>query len=176
MTGVRLRRRLAGASLLLASLAPVAGKAQAAPLDSLLGADEAGLQAALPQAHKLAKPRLGPRGLRGQWAVPGTVLAGLPFEAVFFFRNKQVQRIEQLWSASGTACGGQARFDTLSQALQSRFGSPVLASASDGGELQLSAAWTQQASEVVAHFSKGTTHCALRVVYQAREAKDASEL
>ncbi len=108
---------------------------------------------------------------------PTTVLAGLPFEAVFFFRNKQLQRIEQVWSASSAACSEQNTFTPLNQALQRRFGAnPVLANGFEAGEQQLSAAWTQDASEVVAHFSRSAARCSLRVVYQAREAKDASEL
>lgn len=177
MPEFRLRPLVQLASALLVCAAPLTSWAQAPALDGLLGTDEAGLLAAVPQAQRLSKPRLGPRGLRGQWVASPSVLAGLPFEAVFFFRNKQLQRVEQLWSATGAACGEQNSFTPLNLALQSRFGAnPVLASGGEGGEQQVSAAWTQEASEVVAHYSRSAARCTLRVVYQAREAKDASEL
>ena len=152
--------------------------AQTPPLDSLLGGDEVQLQASFPSAQRLGKPRPGPRGLRGQWTVPSAPLAGLPFEATFFFKNKQVQRIEQTWAASGTACEERNSFTPLSQNLQARYGtSPVLAGGNgDSGEQQLSAAWTRDELEVVAHFAKSAARCSLRVVYQARVTKDASEL
>ena len=152
--------------------------AQTPPLDSLLGADEAQLQTAFPNAQRLGKPRPGPRGLRGQWAVPSTALAGMPFEATFFFKNKQVQRIEQAWNAAGSACEEDRAFTPLSRNLQARYGSqPVLASGSgEGGEQLLSAVWTRDDLEVVAHFARTAARCTVRVVYQSRVTKDASEL
>lgn len=166
-------------SALLTALLLVTLQSQAQPaLDGrLLGITESELQATFDAVHRLRKPALGPHGLRGLWALPNTSVSGLPFETVFYLKDKRVARIEQHWTSTEPRCSHQTAFADLVSDMESKYGTGLAAGNTVADEtMRRSAAWEAGEFDVRAYLSQAPEQCMIRVVYEAHVAKDASEL
>jgi hypothetical protein len=153
-----------------------------------VGMTEAALQTAYPALKKVARPNLGPQGLRGLWMLPhdaAPTLSPLRFDTVFFFRNHLLLRVEQAWvapnmtSATPAApnCRAQAGFENFVSLLRPQHGDPLMATdAAPPGSISQSATWVADGTDVVASVLASDTRCQLRVVYKPQITKDASEL
>lgn len=163
-------------ALLFAALCGSAG-AQTRLDETLLHLSEAELQARLPELRRVAKPVVGPRGLRGTWIAPGASLQGLALETTFYVRAKSVQRIEQRWTSRAAGdCTPQLE-QSLTSDLDTRWG-PSVSSTEDTGtpEWQRATLWTQGDAEARLLFSQTGGQCAVMLVYAPFLPKDASAL
>jgi hypothetical protein len=149
----------------LAQAQPVAGAGQ-------LGLSLAALQAAYPSLQRLPHPVVAPRGLRGQWRLTDTLLAGLPFETTFFFSGQRVLRIEQVHVDDAQACAPQQAFAAVVNATGLGYG----AGSSGFGPTGVDAFGTSGAADVSAHLRMTGAGCAIRVVYKPTVLKDGSTL
>jgi len=142
---------------------------------SLLGIDEAGLQQLLPTIRKTAKPAPGPRGVRGLWTLPNDMLAGMPFETIFFFRSHKLERIEQRRLVPLGQCSQQ--FDYLTSALEMRLGAAVRSSETGtSAPANRSAAWSLEAFRTAAFQMPSGSACTLMLVQEPLDSRDASSL
>jgi hypothetical protein len=148
-----------------------------AQLGALLGADEAAVQQAYPDLRKTARPLPGPRGTRGLWSLSDTVVAGMTFETVFYFKARRLERIEQRKLVAPSECGRQ--FDLLTTALEARLGTAVRSSESQGSASR-SAAWGLDTYRVAAYQTNTQTQaagsCTVMLTHEPLSAKDAAEL
>ena len=162
---VALSALLAVASAHAALAQPVAGPAQ-------LGMTLAELQSAYPSLQRLARPVVAPRGLRGQWRLTDTVVAGLPFETIFFFQGPRVQRIEQVRAEEAQPCAPQDEFAAVVNATGLGFGGGQGGFGASG----MDAFGTAGGADVSAHLQISGGSCAIRVVYKPTVLKDGSAL
>ncbi|MBT2322740.1 hypothetical protein J7E62_10325 [Variovorax paradoxus] len=164
-------RALAAAAVLLAAAA--ASQAQALPPGVHLGMTAEALQAALPGLERVPRPQRLAGGLAGSWRAAPVTVSGLSFEPVFYFGGGQLRRVE--WAAAAQAepdLGASAFADIVAWG-RGAFG-PELASSDPGSDY---AAWVQGDTDIYAQHQKSDPHRAsVRVVYKARQLKDAGEL
>jgi hypothetical protein len=166
-------------SIVLCIVTLLSQSASADPLfdGSMLGRSEAKLRATFPNLRLAGKPARGPHGLRGQWLLTDTPLLGLPFETTFFMKNKQVQRIEQLWRSNENECSKRTSFSEIISGMELKFGNDQISGDfTENGVSHQSAVWMTNQIEVTVHYSASASQCAARVVYQSQRVKDASEL
>jgi len=164
----RLRALLAAATLASA----VCAWADPGAVDgAVLGLDESALPQRFADAYRLARPLLGPHGLRGAWQLPATLRAGLPFDTIFYLRGRQVQRIEQRWLATGSSCG--EHYASLSASLDAQFG-PHTGAVPEVA--QTSTTWASAEYSVAALQTQVGGRCALLVLFEPRLDRDASAL
>lgn len=159
--------------LLLGSFFASIASAQGLPAGVRLGMSAYELQSALPGLERVARPQRLAGGLAGNWRAAPTQMAGLYFEPVYFFAGGQLRRVE--WSASAAAepDQGAAAFESLVAWGRASFG-PELGSRDPGSAY---AAWVQGDWDVYVQRSSGDGRPAgLRLVYKARQLKDASQL
>lgn len=162
------------ATLLLCGL-PV--QAQPAVDAGLLGMDETALKQVFPDVHRLTRPVLGPRRIRGNWRLEHTPLANLSLDTTFFFRNRQLVRIEQQTVLSQAICPTSMSDEAWFAGLQARYGTGLTANNTDaGGQRQQSTIWVAQGADVSLYLTQQTEQCGVLVVYQPHTEKDASEL
>lgn len=162
---------------LAAALLPWMCLAQSPVGAHLLGLTEPELQALLPEAQHLRKPVVGPRGLRGLWEVPGVALHGAPFATTLYFRDRRMQRIEQLWTSQAETCDGQPLFAKLSTEMNLHYGLGMASNtAGDADDAPQSTVWTTDDVQMVAYYSPAPHPCTIRLVTQPLQRKDASEL
>ena len=140
----------------------------AASLDMTL----AELQAAYPTLQRMARPVIAPHGLRGQWRLAETQVAGLPFETTFFFQGARVQRIEQLRSDLPGPCAPEGEFAAVVRATGLQDGAGGMGLAPQG----LDAFGTVGDADVSAHLQASAGACAIRIVYKPTVLRDASTL
>ncbi|MDM0069548.1 hypothetical protein [Variovorax sp. J31P207] len=162
-------RALAAVTLLSAAQA---GSAQALPPGVRLGMSADELQAALPSAERVQRPQRLAGGLAGAWRAAPTQLAGLSFEPVFFFAGGQLRRVEWVAATAAAPDLGAAAFAEIVAWGRQSFG-PELGSNDPGSA---SAAWVQGDCDVYAQRISDPHHASVRLVYKARQLKDASEL
>jgi len=146
--------------------------AQALPPGVRLGMSAEELQAALPGAEHVQRPQRLAGGLAGTWRAAPAQVAGLSFEPVFFFAGGQLRRVE--WVAATAAApdlGAEAFAEIVAWGRQS-FG-PELGSNDPGSAY---AAWVQGDCDVYVQRISDPRHASVRLVYKARQLKDASEL
>ncbi len=125
--------------------------------------------------RKNAKPAPGPRGVRGLWTLPNDVLAGMPFETIFFFRSHKLERIEQRRLVPLGQCNQQ--FDYLTSALETRLGVAVRSSETGAdGPSNRSAAWSLEAFRTAAFQILSGGACTLMLVQEPLDSRDASSL
>jgi hypothetical protein len=162
------------AILLLCGL-PV--QAQATVDGGLLGMDETALKQLFPDMRRLTKPVLGPRHMRGNWRLEHTPLANLSLNTTFFFRSRQLVRIEQQAVLNQPVCPASMSGEAWFADLQTRYGTGLTANNTDaGGQRQQSTIWVNQAADVALYLTQQTEQCGVLVVYQPHTEKDASEL
>ena len=159
---------LAGAALLISG----AVSAQSLPPGVQLGMSPAELQAALPDAQRVARPQRLAGGLAGTFRGAPTAIAGLDFEPTFYFAGAQLRRVEWAAAADAQPERGAAAFDELVAWGRGRFGNE-LASRDPGNRY---AAWIAGDTDVYAQLVESGRGASVRLVYKARQLRDASEL
>lgn len=161
--------------LLLAALfGPAAGvsQAQALPPGVRLGMTAEDLQAALPRLERVQRPQRLAGGLAGLWHGAPAPVAGLLFEPVYYLGGGQLRRVEWVAAAQAAPDLGAAAFAELVAWGRGQFG-PELASSDPGSAY---AAWVQGDLDVYAQHVNNARGASVRLVYKARQLKDASEL
>jgi len=161
--------------LLLAALLGLAAgvaQAQALPPGVRLGMTAPELQAALPGLERVQRPQRLAGGLAGLWRGAPAPIAGLLFEPVFYLADGQLRRMEWVAAAQVAPDSGAAAFAELVAWGRSRFG-PELASSDPGSAY---AAWTQDDIDVYAQHVHHARSASVRLVYKARQLRDAKEL
>jgi hypothetical protein len=160
--------KLGGALLLLACSA----FAQS-PIDQrLLGMSEQDLLSSMPDARRLAKPILGPRGSRGIFVIDLFDGSDANTEVTLFFRKKQLDRIEKRRRAPFAQC--QGAFTSLVASLAAQYGTAD--GANQAADENGSAAWVQDSFKVMAYRLLGANRCDLLVSIEPHAARDASDL
>jgi hypothetical protein len=160
---------LAGA-LALAASGPLC--AQSLPPGVHLGMSAEELRAVLPDAQRVRRPQRLAGGLAGDWRAAPTVVAGLPFEPTFFFAGSVLRRIEWVASAESLPDRGAEAFAELLAWGRAQFGAET--ASHDPGSAY--AAWVGSDADVYAQHVDEAHRAVLRLVYKARQLKDASEL
>ncbi|MDB5849513.1 MAG: hypothetical protein JWP29_3265 [Rhodoferax sp.] len=155
-------------SMGVGTLAHAEPAADAAPLGMTL----AELQAAYPALQRMAHPVVAPHGLRGQWRLTDTQVAGLAFETTFFFQGQRVQRIEQLRADAAPPCTQQGEFGAVVSATGLQYGAGSAGFAPQG----LDAFGTVGDADVSAHLQASAGSCAIRIIYKPTVLRDASTL
>jgi hypothetical protein len=153
-------------------LAAAAAGAQSLPAGVQLGMSPAELQAALPDAQRVTRPQRLAGGLAGTWRGASTAIAGLNFEPTFYFAGAELRRVEWLAVADALPDHGASAFDALLGWGRGRFGNEL--SSRDPGSRY--AAWVAGDTDVYAQLVDGERGASVRLVYKARQLKDASEL
>lgn len=146
--------------------------AQALPAGVRLGMSADELQAALPGVEHVPRPQRLAGGLAGNWRAGPTRMAGLSFDPVFFFAGDQLRRVEWVAAAGSEPDLGAAAFAEIVAWGRRSFG-PELGSNDPGSA---SAAWVQGDCDIYAQRVGDPRHASVRLVYKARQLKDASEL
>ena len=159
------------AVLLLAS-GLVAAHAQALPPGVQIGMGADALQVALPSVERVARPQRLPGGLSGSWRLASTVLAGLPFEATFYFAAGVLKRVEYVASAQVEPDRGASAFAQLLDWGRAAFGPEV--GARDPGSAY--ASWVSGDTDIYAQHVDDPRRASVRLVYKARLLKDGGEL
>ncbi len=165
-------------ALVLAALALCAAHAQTPWPNVTHGMSEAEVQAALPAAQALRRPVSGPRGLRGLLVMPGTPVAGIPFDTTFFFRDRRLQLVEQLYISTQPGCDAKPAFGALVAQLHGRYGQELTANdtAAGAGGANVTSSWVAGDTDVVASIAESAARCSIRLIYRERVLKDADEL
>lgn len=162
-------RALLAFSLLTAATAL---HAQALPAGVRLGMSTEELRAALPGVERVQRPQRLAGGLAGTWHAAPAKVAGLLFEPVFFFAGGELRRVEWVAPAGTSPDLGAAAFADIVAWGRSNYG-PELSSNDPGSAY---AAWVQGDMDVYAQRTRDSHHASVRLVYKARQVKDASEL
>ena len=152
--------------------AAAAAGAQSLPPGVQLGMSPAELQAALPDAQRVARPQRLAGGLAGTWRGASTAIAGLTFEPTFYFAGTELRRVEWLADAGALPDHGASAFDALLGWGRGRFGNE-LASRDPGSRY---AAWVADDTDVYAQLVEAERGPSVRLVYKTRQLRDASEL
>lgn len=153
-------------------IAMAAAHGQALPSGVRLGMSVEALQAAVPGVERVHRPQRLAGGLAGNWHAAPTTLAGLTFEPVFFFASGELRRVEWVAAAEAQPDLGAATFAELVAWGRSRFG-PELVSNDPGSAY---AAWVDGDTDVYVQRTSDPRHASVRLVYKARQVRDASEL
>jgi hypothetical protein len=121
-----LRSFLPSILLAIAALGVAAvATAQSLPAGVQLGMSPAELQAALPEAQRVARPQRLAGGLAGTWRGASTAIAGLTFEPTFYFAGTELRRVEWLADAGALPDHGASAFDALLGWGRGRFGNEL---------------------------------------------------
>lgn len=166
------RRALVGITLSL-----VAGAACAdSPADErLLGLAEQDVVVAVPDVKKMARPIVGPHGLRGLLTLAQSNTTSLSGELTFYFRKSLLERIEERKRLPEPQCKGA--YATLLASLSTRYGTGIYSDGDNANASQNgSAAWVVDNFKVMAYRLQGTNQCDLLVAIEQREQRDGSEL
>lgn len=146
--------------------------AQALPAGVRFGMSAEELQAVLPGLDRVHRPQRLAGGLAGTWHAVPVKFAGVFFEPVFFFAGGELRRVEWVAAADALPDLGAAAFADIVAWGRSSFG-PELGSTDPGSAY---AAWVRGDTDVYAQRTSDPRHASVRLVYKAREVKDASEL
>lgn len=166
---------LAPGVVLLGMALPAGGEPLLAA--TAFGMTEPQLLSTLPELQRLHRPLPGPGGSRGLWTLPGTTVAQHPFDTVFYFRNHQLQRIEQTWVSSVQPCNARAVFEDVTREVQARYGASVVRGSDTlSAETGDTALWVADDTDLLAIVQDTATRCAVRLVNKPRTLKDDSEL
>lgn len=162
--------RATGAAALL--LCAHAAQAQALPAGVRLGMSADELHAARPGLERVQRPQRLAGGLAGSWRDAPALLAGVRFEPVYFFAGDQLRRVEWTAATESQPDLGAAAFAEIVAWGRGSFG-PELGSIDPGSAY---AAWVQGDFDVYAQRITDPRHASVRLIYKARQVKDASEL
>lgn len=158
-------------------LCGLSAQAQPAVDGGLLGVDESALKQLFPDLNHLARPILGPRHARGNWRLAHTPLANLSLVTTFFFRNRQLTRIEQQAVLGSSSCPVPMPNVAWFAQLQARYGPGLIANTGNGRDLQQqSVVWVVQETDVSLYLTQQAAQCELLLVYQPHVDKDATAL
>lgn len=157
-------------------LTPCLGYTQPAVNEDLLGLTAQALQDAFPSALKRkAKPSKGPHGETGLFFLSQADLAGQRVEATFYFKNRQIQRIEQHWTAADAQC--QQAYATLVHDLEAKYGTGIHSDDQDYTATQnQSSAWVADKFKVMAYKIPLQHRCDLLLAFESHQEIDASNL
>ncbi len=153
-------------------LAVTALHAQALPAGVRFGMSAEELQAAQPGLERVQRPQRLAGGLAGTWHAAPTKLAGVFFEPVFFFAGGELRRVEWVAPTDALPDLGAAAFAEIVAWGRSSYGAEL--GSNDPGSAY--AAWVQGDMDVYAQRTSDPRHASVRLVYKARQLKDASEL
>ncbi len=167
-----LRRLPTVLAIAAACLACATVHAQALPPGVQIGMSADALQAALPTVERVARPQRLPGGLAGSWRLAPTMLAGLPFEATFYFAGSTLRRVEYVAAAQIEPDRGAGAFAQLLEWGRAAFGPEV--GARDPGNAY--ASWVSGDTDVYAQHVDEPRRASVRLVYKARQLKDGGEL
>ncbi|MDB5827625.1 MAG: hypothetical protein JWQ73_1845 [Variovorax sp.] len=173
-TSLRFIFRIAAAALLSTGAFGAAGAAhaQTLPAGVHLGMSADELQGAVPGVVRVARQQRLAGGLAGTWRSAPVAMAGLAFEPVYFFAGAQLRRVEFVAAAQGAPDNGAAAFAELVAWGRGAFGNEL--ASSDPGSAY--AAWVQGDIDIYAQHNVDAHRASVRLVYKARQLKDASEL
>lgn len=147
--------------------------AQTLPAGVRLGMSSEELrQAALPGLEHLSRPQRLAGGLAGTWRAAPSTIGGVRFEPVYFFAGDQLRRVEWTAATDSQPDLGAGAFAEIVAWGRASFG-PELASNDPGSAY---AAWVQGECDVYAQRVSEPHHASVRLVYKARQTRDASEL
>lgn len=146
--------------------------AQALPVGVQIGMTADALQSALPAVERVARPQRLPGGLVGNWRLAPTMLAGLPFEATFYFSGGALKRVEYLAATQAEPDRGASAFAQLLDWGRAAFGPEV--GARDPGSAY--ASWVSGDTDVYAQHVDDPRRASVRLVYKARQLNDGSAL
>ena len=155
-------------SFCLCAAARAQAAVDAAPLGMTLGE----LQAAYPALQRMARPVVAPHGLRGQWRLAETQVAGLSFETTFFIQGQRVQRIEQVRVDAAQPCAQQDEFAAVVKAAGLQYGASSAGLSPQG----MDAFGAVGDADVSAHLQASSAACSIRIVYKPTQLRDASTL
>ena len=166
------RRALFGGALCLAAWTACA----ATPTDErLLGLAEQDVVVALPDVKKLARPAIGPHGLRGLLTLAHSDTTTLSGELTFYFRKSLLERIEERKRLPEPQCKGA--YSTLLASLSTRYGTGIYSDGDNANASQNgSAAWVLDNFKVMAYRMQGVNQCDLLVAIEQLAQRDAAEL
>lgn len=144
---------------------------------SLFSMDESQLRSIYPALQKIAKPKIGARGVRGIWTLPGVTVGGHSFNSIMCARDGKLQRVEHVWSVIANPCLGRAVYDDVVAYLTSQLGK---ADASDdpfqGRIGQRSTVWTVGETYLITYVNELAYQCSVRLVNKPKLLKDGSAL
>lgn len=138
---------------------------------------EAQLKTVFPDLKKVNTPRIAARGLRSKWRLDDIQVAGHTFDTVLYAKNGILQRIERVWSQTGSPCLARAVFQDVVAELNAQLG-PFVASDTAAGASndQRSAVWVPDGTDLIAYLHEANMQCAVRLVNRPHLAPDASQL
>jgi hypothetical protein len=143
--------------------------------EHLLGMAEQDVVVAVPGVRKIARPVMGPHGLRGLLTLTPSVTAGLSGEMTFYFRKRLLERIEERRRLPETQC--KNAFSMLLSNLSTRYGVGVYSDGDNANDGENgSAAWVLENFKVMAYRLQAPNQCDLLVAIEQHEQKDATEL
>jgi hypothetical protein len=166
------RRAFVGITL---SLSAWAACAESPADERLLGLAEQDVVVAVPDVKKMARPAVGPHGLRGLLTLAHSDTTSLSGELTFYFRKSLLERIEERKRLPEPQCKGA--YATLLASLSTRYGTGIYSDGDNANASQNgSAAWVLDNFKVMAYRLQGVNQCDLLVAIEQREQRDASEL
>lgn len=149
--------------------------AEPAVNEDLLGLSVPALMGTFESINKVKKPQRSPRGERGLLKLPGTELAGINFETIFYFRDGVLTRIEKRRASTDRDC--DAAYTAVLSTLNSRYGSALRTDDIDGAGVRSQfSAWTAVKFQVVAYNLRHQTKCEVQVAFKQHQDIDASQL
>lgn len=163
------RMTLTAAWLALCLHAP-ASQAQDLPAGVQLGMTQEALQQTLPGLERVPRPQRLAGGLAGTWRWPAMV-AGLSGQQTFFFQGGLLRRVEFFADTRYQPDSGNAAFERIVSWGRGQYGPER--SARDTGSTY--ANWALEDSDVYVQ-NVTAPQAGLRLVYKARQARDASAL
>lgn len=166
------RRAFFGFTLSLAAWSAWA----ATPADErLLGLAEQDVVVALPDVRKMARPAVGPHGLRGLLTLAHSDTSSLSGELTFYFRKSLLERIEERKRLPEPQCKGA--YAALLASLSTRYGVGIYSDGDNANASQNgSAAWVLDNFKVMAYRMQGVNQCDLLVAIEQRVQRDGAEL
>ena len=167
-----MRRTFCAAALMLAAWTAWADT----PADErLLGMDEQDVVVAAPGARKMARPVMGPHGLRGLLTLTPSNTTGLAGDITFYFRKSLLERIEERRRLPEPQC--KNAYATLLTSLSTRYGVGIYSDGDNANASQNgSAAWVLENFKVMAYRLQAPNQCDLLVAIEQQAQRDASEL
>ena len=143
--------------------------------ESLLGLSEQALRDSLPEVTRILKPKWGPHGVRGMFVLNKAILHGQTFDALFYFKNRRLERIEHRRIPPEGRC--ETDYVILISSLNLEYGAGIGTTDSyQAGNLRASIAWRGENFAAMAYKLVNRNRCELLVAFEPRQDKDASTL
>lgn len=165
------------AALLAASLGGPAFSAQEPCTEpgAVVGSLAAELGGVLAGAERVRRPP-SLAGALGLWRVARLRLGRFDFEETFYFAGQRLQQVELVLLSDATPDPVGSAFDELLQSCRRVLG-PELAARADGGDQVMeTASWALETLDITLLRSGNLARTKTRVLYKARQLKDADTL